>query len=129
MVNNRHRYQSGFTLLEIIASLVILSILAALAIPRYISLDESAKQRAIVAGIAELNGRETLTWSNIKISESGWIDDNRTYSIIDLNLGNDYLWASDDPDEAGGTLRFKNSIAVPLTRTASTDLQPGHWEP
>jgi len=100
-----------------------------LAIPRYISLDESAKQRAIVAGIAELNGRETLTWSNIKISESGWIDDNRTYSIIDLNLGNDYLWASDDPDEAGGTLRFKNSIAVPLTRTGSTNLQPGHWEP
>ena len=127
MVNHRHRYQSGFTLLEIIASLVILSILAALAIPRYISLDESAKQRAIVSGIAELNGRETLTWSNIKISESGWIDDNRTYSTIDLNLGNDYLWAS-GPDEAGGTLRFKNSNTVPLTRTASTGLQPGHWE-
>lgn len=129
MVNHRHRYQSGFTLLEIIASLVILSILAGLAIPRYISLDESAKQRAIVAGIAEINGRETLTWSNVKISESGWIDDNRIYSIINKNLGNDYQWASGDPDEAGGTLRFKNSNAVALIRTASTNLQPGHWEP
>ena len=128
MLSHRHRYQSGFTLLEIIASLVILSILAGLAIPRYISLDESAKQKAIVAGIAELNGRETLTWSNIKISQSGWIDDNRTYSMIVTNLGNDYQWASGDPDEAGGNLRFKNSNSVPLTRTASTNLQPGHWE-
>jgi prepilin-type N-terminal cleavage/methylation domain-containing protein len=88
-MNNCCGNDQGFTLLEIIATMVILSILAGLAIPRYISLDESAKQRAIVAGIAELNGRETLTWSNIKISESGWIDDNRTYSIIDLNLGID----------------------------------------
>ncbi len=127
-MNNCCGNDQGFTLIEIIATMVILSILAGLAIPRYISLDESAKQRAIVSGIAELNGRETLTWSNIKISESGWIDDNRTYSTIDLNLGNDYLWAS-GPDEAGGTLRFKNSNAVPLTRTASTSLQPGHWEP
>jgi prepilin-type N-terminal cleavage/methylation domain-containing protein len=59
--------EKGFTLIEIIAVLVILSVLASVAIPRYISLDESARQRAIDAGIAELNGRETLTWSNIKI--------------------------------------------------------------
>jgi len=49
------KFKAGFTLLEIIATLVILSILAAVAIPRYISVDESAKQRAIDAGIAELD--------------------------------------------------------------------------
>lgn len=123
----RYRYQKGFTLLEIIATLVILSILAGLAIPRYISLDESAKQKAIDAGIAELNGRETLTWSNLKISEAGWTDDIQTFAIIDTNLGDEYHWASGDPDESGGTLGFKDSTAVPLTRTSSTDVQPGHW--
>ena len=123
----RYRYQKGFTLLEIIAALVILSILAGLAIPRYISLDESAKQRAINAGIAELNGRETLTWSNLKISEAGWTDDNQTFAGLDTNLGDDYHWAVGDPDETGGTLNFKDSASVTLTRAASTDVQPGHW--
>ena len=119
--------ETGFTLLEIIAAMVILSILAALAIPRYISLDESAKQRGVDAGIAEFNGRETLTWSNIKISESGWIDDERTFSLIDTHLGSDYQWAVDDPDESGGVLTFKDSAAVTLTRTASENTRPGNW--
>jgi prepilin-type N-terminal cleavage/methylation domain-containing protein len=119
--------EAGFTLLEIIATMVILSILAALAIPRYISLDESARQRAVDAGIAELNGRETLTWSNIKISESGWIDDERTFSLIDPDLGSDYQWAADDPDENGGVLTFKDSGAVTLTRTVSENTRPGNW--
>jgi prepilin-type N-terminal cleavage/methylation domain-containing protein len=120
-------YETGFTLLEIIATMVILSILAALAIPRYISLDESAKQRGVDAGIAEFNGRETLTWSNIKISESGWIDDERTFSLIDTYLGSDYQWAVDDPDQNGGVLTFKDSAAVTLTRTVSENTRPGNW--
>jgi prepilin-type N-terminal cleavage/methylation domain-containing protein len=119
--------ETGFTLLEIIATMVILSILAALAIPRYISLDESAKQRGADAGIAELNGRETLTWSNIKISESGWIDDGTTFSLIDTDLGSDYQWAVGDPDESGGVLTFKESAAVTLTRIESENTRPGNW--
>jgi prepilin-type N-terminal cleavage/methylation domain-containing protein len=117
----------GFTLVEIIAVMVILSVLAAVAIPRYLSLDESARQRAIDAGIAELNGRETLTWSNIKITQTGYTDDAVLFPILSTTLGGDYTWVGGPPDRSGGTLRFKASIEIPLTRTESSDVQPGNW--
>jgi len=120
--------EKGFTLLEIIAVMVILSILAAVAIPRYVSVDESARQRALDAGISELNGREILTWSNEKISASGWVSDEKTFGLIDKDLGTDYRWDSaDTADETGGTLIFKDSSSSTLSRTVSTYERPGSW--
>jgi len=121
-------HEKGFTLLEIIAVMVILSILAAVAIPRYVSVDESARQKAIEAGISELNGRETLTWSNEKISVSGWVSDEKTFGLVDKNLGTNYRWDSADPaDVSGGTLIFKESSSASLTRSESTNVRPGSW--
>jgi prepilin-type N-terminal cleavage/methylation domain-containing protein len=117
----------GFTLLEIIAVLVILSVLAAIAVPKYVSLDEGARQRAIDAGISELNGRETLTWSNEKISVDGWVDDETTFGLVDPFLGDEYEWGTDEPVRTGGTLTFKDSLPVTLTRTESTFERPGSW--
>jgi len=114
-------------LLEIIAVLVILSILAAIAVPKYVSLDESARQRAIDAGIAELNGRETLTWSNEKISVSGWVSDIKTFGLIDPFLGIEYEWGTDEPVRTGGTLTYKGSAPVTLSRTESMLDRPGAW--
>jgi prepilin-type N-terminal cleavage/methylation domain-containing protein len=124
---NNSRSEEGFTLLEIIAVMVILSILAAIAVPRYVSLDEKARQRAIDAGISELNGRETLTWSNAKISASGWVSDEKTFGLVDPYLGDEYDWATDDPKITGGSLSFKDSDATSLTRTESTKERPGSW--
>lgn len=44
---------AGFTLLEIIAVLVILSILAVVAVPRYFDLQTQARDRAMATGVAE----------------------------------------------------------------------------
>ncbi|MDH3392513.1 MAG: type II secretion system GspH family protein [Desulfobulbaceae bacterium] len=45
--------QEGFTLIEIIAVLVLLGILAAVAIPKYIDLQTQAKTKAAEAAVAE----------------------------------------------------------------------------
>ena len=64
--------EKGFTLIELIATLVIISVLAAVLIPRYLDAETSAKMRGLDLGISEMNGRETLTWAMIKLSDNGY---------------------------------------------------------
>jgi hypothetical protein len=107
--------------------MIILSVLAAMVVPRYIDLDANARQRSIDAGIAELNGREGLAWSNVKLTPTGYEDDATTFGKYDKNLGTDYIW-TDGPDPSGGTIKFGLSgTEVPITRNSSTQSHPGHW--
>lgn len=124
-MRKRLNNQKGFTLVEIIAVLILLGILAAVAVPRYVDLTANAELRAVQAGIAELNGRENMTWANIKLSTTGWQDDSTTLAAVDKNLGDEYTLTV-DADELGGTLQFKNA-SQPLDRAASTDTSPGYW--
>ena len=48
---------AGFTLLEIIAVMVIMSILAVVAVPKYFDLQNQARERAMDTAVAEAIGR------------------------------------------------------------------------
>jgi prepilin-type N-terminal cleavage/methylation domain-containing protein len=120
----------GFTLIELIASLVIFSVLAAILIPRYIDAETASKNRAIDMGISEMNGRETLTWALVKLSDSGYLNDQQVWDHLRVDpgtgLGADYDWLV-PATISGGTLRFKQDVSASLTRAASARETPGRW--
>ena len=74
MLRNKKRFlgnEKGFTLIEIIAVLVILGILAAIAIPKYLSMADEARIKAAQGAIAEIKGRLSSAQGKYMMNSGG----------------------------------------------------------
>jgi prepilin-type N-terminal cleavage/methylation domain-containing protein len=98
--------QAGFTLIEIMAVLVIISVMASVATKKY--------------------SRETLTWTNQKFATGGYKDDGEIWTAMNTDLGTSYSWTA-GPNAGGGTLGFGARTMI-LNRTVSTNISAGRWQ-
>lgn len=120
--------QKGFTLIELISVMIIMGVVASVSIQKFDIVSDTASERALYTGIKELNIRESLVWSNIKISSEGYSTDEELYGPEITDLGSIYKWGPGQPGRlTGGTLSFK-SASKTLSRQESTQSSAGKWE-
>jgi MSHA pilin protein MshA len=110
LVNN-----AGFTLLEIIAVIVIMGILAVVAVPRYFDLQDQARNRAFGAGVAEATGRINSYFAQRILMGDRPNDINYTNDTIGTDLGD----FSIDISNGGGGDPPNATITIVVTGTSA----------
>jgi len=125
MNDNLIANRKGFTLIELMSVLVIMSVMFSVTIKKFDLLSDSASITAIKEGVRELNTQETLVWTQMKLSDTDWTSDSDVFDAVDKNLGHGYRW-NPGPNISGGTLHFKTQSIV-LVRNESKRNTVGSW--
>ena len=127
-MKKRHRLQNqkGFTLIELISVMIIMGVMSSVAVKKVDFVTETASTRALAITVKELNVRESLVWSNMKISNDGYTSDEDVFAALDKDLDAKFKW-NPGPTIDGGTLHCESQSIV-LNRIHSTNPIAGKWQ-
>jgi prepilin-type N-terminal cleavage/methylation domain-containing protein len=120
------RNQKGFTLIELLTVMIIMGVMGSVAIKKVDFITETASTKALATAVKDINVRESLAWSNMKISNDGYTTDEDVFAALDKDLGAKFKW-NPAPTIDGGTLQFESQSIV-LHRIPSTSSAAGKWQ-
>ena len=110
--------EKGFTVVEIIAVLLLIAILGGLAVMKYGSLEDTASERVGQQIIQQMTTEALDGW--VKAKFVGWIDDEQCFAL------ENYSWADFSGGASGGVLKIKGH-PINVKRVPSTTSEPASW--
>lgn len=115
-----HKREDGFTLVELIAVIIILGIIFTVVAVKFTDFTGKAEQQILDQAIAELNTREKHTWMNGKMKS---VENIETYVLerVDRQLGEGAM-VSEDSTQI--TIRGSTTNVV---RSPATRQTPAIW--